>query len=250
MFDTHAHLSDRAFDQDLFSVLENGRSAGIEYLVTVGYDFESCQKNMMILDREDNIYGAVGIHPHEAGSYRGDLSEIEQFLTNPKVVAIGETGLDYYRNFAAHDLQKELFREHIRLAKKRHLPVVVHTRRSFDDALAILNDEDYRFAVFHCYSGDVDFALKIVEMGFYISFSGSITFAGNKLAEIIKKIPKDRILIETDAPYLTPVPLRGQRNEPAYLRYIAQKISEILNININEVDRLTTENAKRFFQLK
>ncbi|MEO0225456.1 MAG: TatD family hydrolase [candidate division WOR-3 bacterium] len=247
MFDTHAHLSDPAFANDLASVVENAHSSGVDHIIAVGYDFLSSQQSIKFAREKTWIYAAVGIHPHEAGRYQGDLSEIEMLTKEAKVIAIGETGLDFYRSYSPPDRQKDLFRRHIDLAKKTRKPLIIHVRQAFDEVLKILGEEDYHSGVFHCYSGDLNFARRIVEMGFYISFSGSITFAGSRLPLIINDLPRERILVETDAPFLTPVPLRGKRNEPANLKYVVRKISDVLNLPFDEIDRLTTENGLTAF---
>jgi len=249
MFDTHAHLVDPAFSTDLDAVIENARSQGVNYIISVGDNLASCRQTCAAVDRYPGLYAAVGIHPHEAGSYRGDLSEIAALASNPRVVAIGETGLDYFRDYAPAPAQQALFRRHTQLARQLNRPLVIHTRNSFDDALGILLEGNYHIGVFHCFSGDTVFARKVLDLGYYLSFSGSLTFPKSKLGEVLKMAPRERILIETDAPYLAPVPCRGKRNEPAHVRFVAQKVAAILNLSIDEVDALTTENARRLFRI-
>lgn len=249
MFDTHAHLTDPAFEHDLEQVIRNARDAGVTQILTVGLDIASSRSCVEITEKQTDVYAAIGIHPESAGVYTGDLNEIEELAVHPKVAAIGEAGLDYYRDYGPHLLQAELFRKHICLAKKVNKPLVIHTRKSYDAAMSILSDEDFHCGVFHCFSADLNFAARVIEAGFYISFSGSITYEGKKLSDVASKLPKDKILIETDCPYLTPVPLRGKRNEPAFVQHVANKLASILAITIDEVDQLTTQNAKRLFRL-
>jgi TatD DNase family protein len=249
MFDTHAHLVDPAFSTDLDAVIENARSHGVDHIISVGDNLASCRQACTAVDRYPGLYAAVGIHPHEAGKADEDLAEITKLGLGPKVVAVGETGLDYFRDYATAPAQQSLFRRHIELARQLNKPLVIHTRNSFDDALGILLEGRHHIGVFHCFSGDTIFARKVLDLGYYLSFSGSLTFPKSKLGEVLKMTPRERILLETDAPYLAPVPFRGQRNEPAHVRFVAQQVGAILGLNIDEVDALTTENALRLFRI-
>ncbi len=250
MFDTHAHLTDPAFDLNRKQVIQNARTTGVKYIIAVGYDFMTSRASLELARAESDIFAAVGIHPHSAGEEQDDWVEIEKLAIQPEVVAIGETGLDYYRDYAPHDLQKRLFKRHITLARKLNKPLIIHTRKSYDDALAILKEEDCHFGVFHCFSGDANFARQVIKQGFYVSFSGSITYDGHKLKKVAVAIPQERILIETDCPYLAPEPLKGQRNEPAYVKFIAQKLAEIFSQPVKVIAEQTTRNAINLFGIK
>lgn len=247
MFDTHAHLADPAFDADLAAVIESARREGVDHILSVGYDLHSCLRTCATAEKYPGLYAAIGLHPHEAGKSDKGLAEIAKLGSNPKVVAVGETGLDYFREYAPVEAQQLLFRRHIELARQLGKPLIIHTRDSFDDALKILLEGGYHSGVFHCYSGDAVFAQEVLDLGYYLSFSGSLTFTQSRLGAVLKMTPRERILIETDAPYLTPVPFRGKRNELAYVRLVAQRTGEILGMSLDEVDALTTANGCRLF---
>jgi len=202
-----------------------------------------------LIEQYDFIYGAVGWHPNDAHTMsQEDLEWIEELTRHPKIVAIGEIGLDYYWDYAPKDIQQEVFRKQIRLAKKVNLPIIIHNRDAHQDVLSILEEEGANEigGIMHSFSGSTEMALQCIDMGFYISFSGPITFKNaKKPKEVAAKIPLDRILVETDAPYLTPEPNRGKRNESAYVRFVAEKIAELRDMNVEEIEQITTENAKR-----
>lgn len=254
LFDTHAHINDRQFDPDRDEVIRRARENGVSYIVNVGYDLPTIADTIKLAETYDFIYGAVGWHPHEAKNWNERVKErIENLaLNHPKVVAIGETGLDYYRNHSHPEVQQEVFRQQIRLAKRVNKPLIIHNREAHEDLLAILKEEKAEEVggVMHCFNGDVLFARRCLELGFYLSFGGPVTFKNAQgLREVVPHVPLDRLLIETDCPYLAPHPFRGKRNEPGHVRYVAEKLAEILGMAVEELARITLENGKRLFRL-
>src|SRR3989338_2494288 len=243
------------FEADQSAVIQRATEAGISRLITIGTDIEDSRQAIAIAEKYDIIYAAVGIHPHDVKDITDTDSIsviIKELASNKKVVALGETGLDYHYMHSPAKTQQEHFRLEIFLAKSLGLPVIVHSREAKDDTLQILKEEQIELTggVLHCFSGDMEMAEKAMEMGLYISFSGVITFKkATNILDIVKLIPLDRILIETDAPFLTPVPHRGRRNEPAYVKHVAEKIAEVKELSYDEVAGQTTENAKSLFHL-
>ncbi len=251
LIDSHAHLDMGEFEDDLEGVIKRALDNSVEYIVSVGVDLDSSRKAVELSKRFDRIYSAVGIHPHEAESVNADTFDLLKGLTgSKKVVAWGEIGLDYHYDNSPREIQRSVFREQIRIAMSLGLPLVIHTREAREDTLAILREEDAGKVggVFHCFSGDIDMARIAVEMGFYISFSGIITFpkAGN-IREIAKEIPIEKMLIETDSPYLAPLPYRGKRNEPSYVDKVAEMLARIKGLTLDDIARITSLNAKSLF---
>ena len=252
MIDTHAHLNFDAFKEDTDKVIERAKSAGVEYIIVPGVEPENLNSLLDFAKSYNEIYCAMGIHPHNAkGIGNEEIMTVEKNCTENKVVAIGEIGLDYYYDFASPEEQKDLFRKQIKIAKNNKLSVIIHNREADDDIYRILNEEQdgNLNGVLHCFSSGVDFLEKSLNLGFYVSFTGNITFKKVDLTEVVKSTPMNRILLETDSPFMTPVPYRGKRNEPAFVKFVAEKIAEIKNIKIEEVISMTTENAKKLFGL-
>jgi len=250
LFDTHCHLNDEAFRDDVPAVLTRAREAGVENLLVVGYDLASSQQALKLAEDFPGIFAAVGFHPHEAATVSGeDLAKIEKMLTHEKVVALGEIGLDYHYDHSPRELQREVFRQQLAVAAKMKKPVIIHVREAHPDLLAGLKDGGLPYrGVMHCYSGSKELTREYLKLNMYISIGGPVTFTNaKKMPEMLKEIPTERLLIETDAPYLTPHPFRGQRNEPAYLTRVAMKISEILGLTPREVADLTRNNAYACF---
>ena len=252
MIDTHAHLNFDAFKDDIDEVIHRAKSGGIEYIIVPGVEPKNLNSLLEFAKSRDEIFCGMGIHPHnakESGSV--ELNLVEKNSDDKKVVAIGEIGLDYYYDFATPDEQKKIFREQIKIAKNRNLPVIVHNREADEDIYNILNEEqDGNLKdVLHCFSSNVEFLEKAINFGFHVSFTGNITFKKVNLGDVVKKAPLDRILLETDSPFMTPVPFRGKRNEPSYVKYVAEKIAELKNISLEEVISMTTANAKKLFGL-
>jgi len=250
VIDSHAHLSFKQFRRDLPEVLSRAREAGVTAVVNVGCDLASSEAGVRLARDEADIFAVVGVHPHDAKTLdEAALSRLEALADDPKVVAIGEMGLDFYRDLSPRPVQEKAFRDQIALAKKKGLPVVVHDRDAHAKVMQILKEEKVSDGVLHCFSGDINMARQALDLGLHLSFAGPITYGGGKAREIISKIPIDRILIETDCPYLTPVPFRGKRNEPACVRYVAEAVAAILDETLEAVDRLTEVNTRRVFRL-
>ena len=252
-FDSHAHYNDEKFKEDRHELIKSIYNEGITRIINAGYSLKSSKKALEIAKDYDFINVIVGISPNDIDKFRKeDLIEIENLAKNKKVVAIGEIGLDYYWNKENKDLQKEVFISQIQIANKLNLPIVIHTREAIYDTLEILkNNSCNKRGVFHCCPLNIDLVREGLKLGFYISFAGPITFKNSKNAdEIIKMVPLDRILIETDCPYLSPEPLRGRRNDSRNVKYIAQKIANVKEITLEEVAQATYNNAKRIFGIK
>ena len=253
LFDSHAHYNDEKFEEDREKVLSQIYKSGVTKIVNAGYSLESSKQAIEIANKHEFIYATVGISPNDIEDYKEEhLKEIAKLAQNKKVVAIGEIGLDYYWNKENKDLQKEIFISQIEIANKLNLPIVIHTREAIYDTLEILkNNSCNKKGVFHCCPFNVDLVREGLKLGFYISFAGPTTFKNSKNAsEIINMVPLDKMLIETDSPYLSPEPLRGKRNDSRNVIYIAQKIAETRQISIEEVAKETYKNAKKIFGLK
>jgi TatD DNase family protein len=254
LFDTHAHLNADQYNEDLEEVMERAREAGVSNIVVVGFDTLTIKRAIELADAHDFIYACVGWHPVDAiDMTEKELAWIEELASHPKVVALGEMGLDYHWDKSPHDIQKEVFRKQIRLAKKVKLPIVIHNRDATADIIEILKEEDAGEVggIMHCYSGSVEVAKQCLEMNFYISLGGPVTFKNaKKPKEVALEIPLDKLLIETDCPYLTPHPYRGQRNEPSYVKLVAEQIAEIKGLTLEEIALATSDNAKRIFGIK
>jgi TatD DNase family protein len=254
LIDSHAHLNDRRFDKDRDKLIKKLKENGVEIVLNPGSNVASSVKAVSLANQYDNIYAAVGVHPHDVNDMNNDTIEILRSLAKKdKVVAIGEIGLDYYYDNSPRDLQRKWFREQIKLAKELKLPIIVHDRDAHGDTFDIIREEidNDLTGVLHCYSGNLELAKEYIKMGFYISFAGPVTFKNAKTPkEVVKGIPLDYILIETDSPYLTPEPHRGKRNEPLYVRYVAAMIAELKGISFEEVARRTSENVKKLFSIK
>ncbi|MHC4182091.1 MAG: YchF/TatD family DNA exonuclease [Planctomycetota bacterium] len=250
--DTHAHLDFPDFQNDVDEVIKRAEEIGIEYLINVGVNVESSIKSVELAKRYNRIYASVAIHPHDASNVsKEDWLQLEALSGQNKVVAIGETGLDYYRNRSKKDDQKRLFRQHIELAKKKDLPVIIHNRDASSDCLEIVRSYNGKIkGVIHCFSGSKEVAKEFMELGFYISFAGPVTFPNaNSLREVVKSVPVERLLLETDCPFLAPQPKRGERNEPSYLKYTIPVFAELHKLSVEDIKRITTHNAKKFFEI-
>jgi TatD DNase family protein len=248
--DTHAHLNMDAFDEDLNEVIRNARKAGVEAIIDIGTDLPTSQKSIQISLTNDMVFASVGIHPHDAvKTEESDFVELEHLAGQSKVVAIGETGLDYHYDFSPPDDQKHVFKIQLLLARKLHLPLIIHNRQAFQDGLDILDDAGNSpwKGVFHCFGGSAEEAHKILERGFHISFTGVVTFKNFTKRDVVRTVPLEKILLETDAPYMTPVPHRGKRNEPKWLIHTAQVLAGIYEIDLNRLLEITTANARSLF---
>ncbi|WP_085522386.1 TatD family hydrolase [Tuberibacillus sp. Marseille-P3662] len=254
LFDTHTHINAEEFKEDFDDVLERADDAGVTNMIVVGFDEQTIQDAVKIIETYDYIYGAVGWHPVDAIDMTDDhLRWIEELSQHPKVVAIGEMGLDYHWDKSPADVQKDVFRKQIRLAKKVNMPIIIHNREATDDIVQILQEENAEDVggIMHCYSADLETAKTCLDMNFYISFGGPVTFKNAKLPkEVAKEIPLNRLLVETDCPFLSPHPYRGKRNEPARVKLVAEQIAALKGISYEEIVQITSDNAKQLFSLK
>ena len=248
--DSHAHLEMREFDRDRDQVVNRALGAGLDLIVTVGTNLQDCCKAIVIAERYSCVYAILGIHPHEVKDITSSVYEsLKKLSASKKVVAYGEIGLDFFRNLSPRDVQIRCFEEQLELAHELNLPIVIHDRDAHKETMDRLKKwPGKRRGIVHCFSGDARMAQDCVDMGFYISVTGAITFKkSEKLLDVVRKTPLERILIETDAPYLTPEPHRGKRNEPAYVVFTARKIAEIKGVATEEVGRITSQNARTIF---
>ena len=252
LFDTHAHMDDRAFDADRDVLLSDLPNQGIELLMNPGCSLESSRNAVKLANQYDYIYAAVGSHPDAADEVNEEVLEEYKKLCklNDKVKAIGEIGLDYHYEDIPRDLQKKAFRAQMALAAELDLPAIVHERDAHEDGMAIVRQFGQVKGVFHCYSGSVEMARQLVELGWYIGFTGVLTFKNaRKAVEVAASIPLVRIVLETDCPYMAPDPFRGKRNDPGKLYRMAEKLAEIRGLSVEEIHRITVENGKRLYRI-
>jgi TatD DNase family protein len=244
MVDSHVHLNHSDFDADLDAVLERAQRAGVTRLINIGYDLDSSLETISLTERYPVVYGAVGVHPHDARTYDDEVErELERMVDNEKVVAVGEIGLDFYRDLTARDRQRDVFARQLDLAKRRNMPVIIHCRDAFEDVVGILAERGERHhGIFHAFSGDESMAKRVLDLGFHIGIGGVVTFKNSNLAEVVAKMPAGAIVLETDCPYLAPMPFRGKRNEPAYLTYVVDKILEVTRETPEELTKRTDDN--------
>ncbi len=249
MIDTHAHLNDEDFKDDVDAVIARAKENGITAVIVPGSDIATSRRAIGLAERYGMVYPALGIHPQDAEGE--NLDALYDMISEHRPVAIGEIGLDYYYDSCPKEIQKAAFRKQIRMAKRFDLPIIVHIRDAFDDAYAIMSEEGVEKGVVHCFSEGVGELEKVLALGLHVSFTGMITFkkVSSGLLEAVAAVPSDRYMIETDSPYLAPVPYRGRRNEPSYVAEVARKVSEVRQITVDEVSRETDENARRFFGL-
>jgi TatD DNase family protein len=251
LVDSHAHLDGGQYAKDRDVTIQRALDNGISHILTVGCDLESSAASVALAMKHENIYASVGVHPHDATQVSTEtLQQLKTLLGRPKVVALGEIGLDFFRDRSPRDIQRHAFRKQIRLARETGKPIIVHDRDAHDEVLQILQDENAAEVggVLHCFSGDVTMAKKCLEMGFYLSFPGTITYPKNDAARaVVRSVPIDRMLVETDCPYLSPQQFRGKRNEPAYVRYTAEKVAQIKGLSIEDVARVTSRNCYDLF---
>lgn len=251
LFDTHVHLNDEQFNDDLQEVIGRAKEAGVDYMVVVGFNRPTIERAISLVEEYNFLYASVGWHPVDAIDMSDeDLVWLEEMAAHPKVVALGEMGLDYHWDKSPHDIQKKVFREQIGLAKKLNLPIIIHNRDATEDVVQILREENAKEVggIMHCYSGSAETAKECLDLNFHISLGGPVTFKNaKKPKKVAMEVPLDRLLIETDCPYLAPHPYRGKRNEPAYVKLVAEQIAELKEISYEEVAKKTTENAKKLF---
>lgn len=252
LFDSHTHLMDKKFENEVEEIIKNARNNDVKYMTNIGYDYETSKRAVEVAENHENIYATIGIHPENCNDNEIDTSFIFEFAKSPKVVAIGEVGLDYHYDNTNKENQKKHFIEQIKIANNLHLPVVIHSRDADMDMLEILKTEKIEKGfVMHCFSSSVEIAKEVLKLGAYISLSGTVTFRNARnLTEVVKITPLDRLLIETDAPYLSPEPNRGRRNEPAYVKYTAQKVADLKEMSLEALSEKLLENSKKFYNIK
>ncbi len=255
LIDSHAHIQGKEYAGEAAAVIERARAAGVEQIIAVGGagDMSSNTDAVALADSFANIYATVGMHPHDAKDVGPDeLEKLKDLARHPKVIAVGETGLDYYYNHSPRDVQRRVFAQFIHIAREIELPIVVHERDAALDGAELLRSEGEGKlrGVIHCFTGNYEAARAYLDLGFYISFTGIITFKNAEaLRDVVRQVPLERILVETDSPYLTPVPHRGKRNEPAYVRLVAETIAKIKGMTLEDVARVTSDNAHQLFRL-
>lgn len=251
--DTHVHLNADQYDDDLKEVIERALENNVTKMIVIGFDRKTIERAMALIEEYDFLYAVIGWHPVDAVDCTDeDLKWIEELSAHPKVVGIGETGLDYHWDKSPKDIQQEVFRKQIRLAKKLELPIIIHNRDATEDVLSILKEENAAEVggIMHCFGGSVETAQISIDMNFMISLGGPVTFKNaKKPKEVAEQIPLEHLLIETDAPYLAPHPYRGKRNEPSYVTLVAEEIARLKDLPVEEVAKITTQNAERFFKL-
>ena len=254
LFDTHMHLNARQYEEDQEEVIQRATEAGVTTMVVVGFDDETIPLAIELAEKYDHIYAAVGWHPVDAIDCTSEhLDWLESLTKHPKVVALGEMGLDYHWDKSPKEVQQEVFRKQIRLAKKLQMPIIIHNREATADVIRILQEEDAAEigGIMHCYSGTLEEVQPCLDMNFYISLAGPVTFKNAKeVKEVAKIIPLDRLLIETDAPYLAPHPYRGKRNEPSYVKLVAEEIARLREMDFTTICEITTRNAFDIFGIK
>lgn len=254
LFDTHVHLNVSHFDEDREQVIHRAKEAGVEWMTVIGFDRETIEKAIELAETYDWMYASVGWHPVDAIDFTDqDLCKLQELASHPKVVALGEMGLDYHWDKSPKGTQQEVFRKQIRLAKEVELPIIIHNREATEDILTILKEEkaDEIGGIMHCYNDSVDYVDRCLEMNFYISLGGPVTFKNAPLPkQVATYVPENRLLIETDCPFLAPHPNRGKRNEPAYVRLVVEKIAELRGISVGELAEITTNNARQVFGLE
>lgn len=253
LFDTHCHVNDEAYTEDRDAMLQRAIAAGVQYMMCPGTDIRTSAEAVSLSRQYTQIYAAVGIHPEDAASATPQgFDQLRQWLqTEKKVVAVGEVGLDYHWPEPSHEIQQAVFIEQVKMAVELNLPIDIHDREAHGDTMDILRKYGKGIrGVFHCYSGSLEMAQELIKMGFYIGFTGTMVFPkSTKLKRIVQELPMDRILIETDCPYLTPPPYRGRRNEPSYVQYVAGEIARLRDMDLADVQRITLENGRKIFRI-
>ena len=255
LIDSHAHIQGKEYAGETAAVIQRAAEAGVEQIIVVGGagDMSSNIAAVTLAESCANLYATVGMHPHDAKDVgEEELQELKKLAAHPKVIAVGETGLDYYYNHSPREVQRRVFAQFIGLAKETGLPLVVHERDAAIEAAGLLRSEDAGKirGVIHCFTGDYEAACGYLDLGFYLSFTGIITFKNaDALREVVRKVPLERIFVETDSPYLTPVPHRGKRNEPAYVRFVAETVANVKDVAVEEVAQVTTANVKQLFRI-
>jgi TatD DNase family protein len=251
LIDSHAHLEMKEFEPDREEVINRASQAGVDLIVTVGTNLNLSRKAVALAGRYENIYATVGVHPHDVAKISNKTyDDLKELARQKKVVAYGEIGLDFFRNISPQDKQIEMFGKQLEIAHELGLPVIIHDREAHLQTLEIVDSSQVRQGVFHCFSGDYAVAKKCLDLGFYLSIPGVVTFTKAKtIQDVVSKVPLSSLLLETDCPYLTPDPYRGKRNEPAYIIHTARKVAEIKGVSLEEVAMVTSENTRILFRI-
>lgn len=252
IFDSHAHYDDEQFDVDREQVLKELKEDGVIGIINCGSSLKGLKKSVELSKDYDYIYAAAGIHPENANEYNEEVERLIEILAESKeIVAIGEIGLDYYwEENPPREIQRDVFRSQMKLAEKYNLPVIIHDREAHGDTLKIMQEFPRVKGVVHCFSGSVEFSKECIKLGYYIGVTGVVTFKNSKvIKEVVKELPLDRLLVETDCPYMAPTPNRGKRNQSNYIKYILKEIAEIKGININKLEIITKNNTEMLFKL-
>jgi len=252
MIDSHCHLDFDAFDGVRDEAVAEAVEAGVHTIVNIGIDLKTSRRSIELAERYDAVYATVGVHPHDSRTMTENvLAELFELADHPRVVAIGEIGLDYYRDHSPRDVQKRVFEQQLEMAVSKKMPIVIHTREAFEDTLAIV--KRYAFdlpgGVFHCFPGDVVDARRVFDLGFIISVGGIITFKNSGMSRMVAEVPLENVIIETDAPFLAPVPHRGKTNRPAYVQHVCRKLAEIRGESVREVSEITDRTCRKLYRL-
>ncbi|MBN1408497.1 MAG: TatD family hydrolase [Calditrichaceae bacterium] len=250
--DTHTHLDFDIYDEDREKVIQRAIENQVIAIITIGTDVETSKQAILLAEKYASIFASVGIHPSDCANVKNkDFQFIRELASHEKVVAIGEVGLDYYHMHAEKEIQHSAFKNQIQIARELNLPLIIHNRDSHQDMLKVLKEENVKDigGVMHSFTGDIDFLEKIISMNMHVSFTGNITFKKSTSDDLVKKAPVENLLLETDSPFMTPVPLRGKRNEPAFIVHTAKRIAELKEIDLELLGRITTENAKNLFKI-
>ena len=250
LIDSHCHLYMGSWSEDLDVVMARAKENGVGKIICPGIDIESSWQGLTIAKNHINVFAAAGIHPHDAKEAQADfINQLRDILVQSKIVAVGEIGLDYYRNISDADIQRHVFKKQLQLAYEMNLPVIIHNRNANDDIIQIIRNAKPIRGVAHCFSSDLKIAEVLIELGLYISFAGNLTYKNSNLTEVAKEIRLDRLLIETDAPFLSPVPYRGKENEPGHVKYVADKLAECRGVSVEEIAEATQKNTETLFNL-
>jgi len=253
MIDSHCHLDAKEYRGRIDEIINNALSAGVHTVVNIGADLPSSVKSVELAEKYECIYATVGVHPHDASKYNEEAERrLIGLMQSERVVAIGEIGLDYYRDLSPRPVQQKVFRRQLELAIEKKYPVVIHTREAFRDTINIVKECSGQLigGVFHCFPGTAEEAMEVIEIGFRISVGGIVTFPGAKMARVAAEVPLESILLETDSPYLSPVPFRGKTNQPAYIKYVRDKLAELKKISVEEIERITDRNCRKLYRLE
>ena len=255
LIDSHAHLDDRRFDADRDMLIKSLKENGVNLVLNIGADIKTSKASVDLAKKYNNVYAVVGVHPHSAKDLEGsDLSELRKIASEDKVVAIGEIGLDYHYDNSPRDVQRKWFKKQIELAQELDMPIVIHSREATQETFDILKEASEKKSlrgIIHSYSGSYEMAVEYIKLGFYIAIGGPVTFKNARiLREVAAKLPLDKLLIETDAPYLTPEPYRGKRNEPMYVKYVAEKIAQVRGSTYEQIAKATSDNLLKLFELE